>query len=170
MEYSGPYCYTLQLSGDENKRVISKKVYIGKVSKFKIPVTKDKIPKIYVLKHNKQVVYVGYASQSIGKRLGQGVGANGLNGYHGYKWKQVSELELLVFVFNKELKGNKHIGDKPFIDFAEAVEAEIVFLVRQNTGNWPRFQNEIHFNNSNNTIEREKVKTMALNIYNKVSV
>lgn len=58
MDYSGPYYYTLQLSGNENKRVISKKVHNGKVSKFKIPVTKDKTPKIYVLKHNKQLLWL----------------------------------------------------------------------------------------------------------------
>lgn len=124
MEYSGPYHYSLFLSGTEQERFIEKKVQDGVVTNFKRPVTKDKTPKIYVLKHKGKIVYVGYASQSIGKRLGQGVRAKGLNGYYGYKWKQVSEVELLVFIFNKELKGNKHKKDEPIIAFTEAIEAE----------------------------------------------
>ena len=108
---------------------------------------------------------MGYASQSIGKRLGQGLRNSGVNKNLGYKWKQLLEVELFVFVFDKELKGNKHKDDKPFIDFAEAVEAEIVFLVKQNTGNWPEFQNEIHFNNN----EIEKVKKIASQMYIKTT-
>ena len=166
MEYSGPYQYRLFLSGTKQQRFIYKKVQDSVVTNFKSPVTLKKTPKIYLLKYNNTIVYVGYAGQSIGTRLGQGIRASGTNGYYGYKWKQVSEIELLVFVFNKTLKGNKHIYDTPFIEFTEAVEAEIVFLIRQNTGQWPRFQNEIHFNNSVNTKERETVKATALNIYN----
>lgn len=32
--------------------------------------------------------------------------------------------------------------------YGEAVEAEVVYLVRKETGNWPLGQNEIHFNNA----------------------
>lgn len=167
MTYAGPFCYTLQLSGSKDTRFISSKICDGKAGNFNTAITKDKTPKIYVLTYEKEVVYVGYASQSIGKRLGQGVRAHGVNGYHGYKWKQVDRLELTVFVFDKELKGNKQY-DIPFIEFAEAVEAEIVYLVRQSTGKWPKYQNEIHFNNSANTLEREKVKAIAKQMYEKV--
>ena len=163
MEYSGPYRYTLFLSGPEKERFIEIKVQDGKVTNFKRPVTLDKTPKIYILKYQDQIVYVGYASQSIGTRLGQGLRAAGLNGYHGYKWKQVEQLELLVFVFDKTIKGSKHEDDVPYIAFAEAVEAELVYKVRQETGKWPKFQNEIHFNNE----QLEKVTEVALSIYNK---
>lgn len=164
MTYTGPYVYTLMLSGAENKRVISKKICGDRVSNFKAPVTHERTPKIYVLQHKEQIVYVGYASQSIGTRLGQGMRAAGLKGNHGYKWKQVDELELYVFVFDHHLKGSKHKEDQAFVYLGEAVEAELVYLIRQKTGKWPEFQNEIHFNNS----EREKAKEIASQLYTKI--
>lgn len=164
MEYAGPYQYTLYLEDVKQERLIKRKVHNEVATNFKRPVTLKKTPKIYILKYKDKIVYVGYASQPIGTRLSQGIRAKGLNGYHGYKWKHVSEIELLVFVFEKELKGNKHIEDKPFIDFAEAVEAELVLKARQETGKWPEFQNEIHFNN----IALEKATEIASQMYSKI--
>jgi hypothetical protein len=164
MTYTGPYCYTLLLSGKEDKRIISKKICDGKETNFKPPINQNLTPKIYVLKYKGVVVYVGYASQSIGTRLGQGMRAAGLNGYHGYKWKQVEELDLYVFVFDQKLKGSKHKDDKPFVNLAEAVEAELVYLIRGKMGEWPEFQNEIHFNNW----ELEKAKKIAKDLYSKI--
>lgn len=164
MKFTGPYCYTLFLSGENGKRVISKKKCNGVTSKFQKPVTLSKTPKIYILKHEGEIVYVGYASQAIGTRLGQGMSAAGLNGYHGYKWKQVDELELFVYVFDQELKGGKHKDDKQYTLLAEAVEAELVYKVREETGKWPEFQNEIHFNNH----ERAMARRIAGEIYEKI--
>ena len=152
------------LSGEEDKRIISKRVCDGKESSFKTPVTQKQTPKIYVLKYKEAIVYIGYASQSIGTRMGQGMRAAGLNGYHGYKWKQVDKLELYIFVFDQKLKGSKHKDDKTFVNLAEAVEAELVYLVREKTGKWPEFQNEIHFNNE----ELEKAKAIAADLYTKI--
>jgi hypothetical protein len=152
------------LSGKEDKRIISKRVRDGKESTFKTPVTQKLRPKIYVLKYEGAIVYIGYASQSIGTRLGQGMRAAGLNGYHGYKWKQVDKLELYVFVFDQQLQGSKHKEDTPYINLAEAVEAELVYLVREKTGKWPEFQNEIHFNNT----ELENAKAIAADLYTKI--
>ena len=165
MNYNGPYCYTLHLSGEEKKRVISKKTCDGKPTNFQKPVTLNKRPKIYILKAEEKMVYVGYASQSIGTRLGQGIRAGGLNGYHGYKWKQQDELELFVFVFDQELKGSKHKQDESFVLLAEAVEAELVYKVREETGKWPEFQNEIHFNNE----QRDLAKDIAAHMFEKVT-
>tara|TARA_R110002051_G_scaffold256040_3_gene315119 strand:- start:279 stop:785 length:507 start_codon:yes stop_codon:yes gene_type:complete len=161
LNFNGPYCYTLFLSGEETKRVLKKKVCNGKVTNFTKPVTLTKTPKIYILKHKDEIVYVGYASQPIGLRIGQGMRAKGLYGYHGYKWRNVDKLELLVFVAEKTLIGNRAKADLPFIAYAEAVEAELVFLVRDKTGKWPEFQNEIHFNNA----KLEKAKKEAQRIY-----
>ncbi|MBQ4915275.1 hypothetical protein J8L85_12555 [Maribacter sp. MMG018] len=165
MEYKGPYCYTLWLSGSEEKRVLSKNDLEGYATTFKHPVTQNKTPKIYILKQEEEIVYVGYASQSIGTRLAQGIRASGLNGYHGYKWKQANELNLLVFVFDHTLQGDKD-ADKPYVQFAESVEAELVYLIREKTGQWPKFQNEIHFNNHN----LQKAKGVAEEIYAMVNV
>ena len=165
MLYKGPYCYILLLTGDENNRVISKKIYDGKETSFKTPVTKDRTPKIYILKYNKQIVYIGYTSQSISVRLYNGLKATGLNGYHGYKWKKHDEIELLVFVFKQQLNGSKHDDDKPYVNLAEAIEAELVYKVRNETGLWPAYQNEIHFNN----VQLENAKKIAADIYNLVT-
>ena len=50
---------------------------------------------------------------------------------------------------------------KKIISFVESVEAELVYLVRNKTGKWPKNQNEIHFNN----FEIEKAKQVAEKIY-----
>ena len=160
MQYTGPYCYHLSLAGEEQSRFIKKKTYKGVVTNLKSPVTLKHRPKIYIIKHNKEIVYVGYASQSIGVRLGQGIRAKGTHGYYGYKWKQCNELKLYVFVFDQLLKGNKHKDDKPYIDFTKAVEAEIVCKIRQETGKWPKFQNEIHFNNTQLELATAIAETM----------
>ncbi|WP_149304910.1 hypothetical protein [Pareuzebyella sediminis] len=166
MNYKGPICYTLFLTGDEKNRTIYQKMSEGKVANFTAPVTAKLTPKIYVLQHNGKPVYVGYASQSIGTRLNQGLKADGKKGYHGYKWKQADELKLMVFVFEQKLKGKKDNADKPYILFVEAVEAELVYKIRQETGKWPAFQNEIHFNNEN----LEKAKLVAAEIYRKINL
>lgn len=165
MDCSGPYKYTLILSGSKENRVIGRKMQDGNVTSFKWPVTLNKTPKIYILKYKDAIVYVGYTSQSISVRLYNGLKAKGLNGYHGYKWKQHNEIELFVFVFEQDLKGSKHDNDKPFVAFVEAIEAELVYKVRCETGKWPAFQNEIHFNN----YELEKAKEVADEIYNLIN-
>lgn len=152
--------YTLFL--DELNGVIKlvRKEQNGKPCNFKTPVTQKQCPKIYVLKQKESIVYVGYASQSIGARLWQGINAR----KYSYKWRNVKEIELLVFVSNVTLIGNKCKKDKAIIAFAEAVEAELVLKVRQETGKWPKFQNEIHFNN----VLLEKASEIALQIYTKI--
>lgn len=147
MNYSGPYRYQLILSGAEDKRQIVAKLKEGRHTKFVPPLTKNKRPKIYVIKVDKEVVYIGYTSQSITSRLNYGLKAKGKNGYHGYKWKNASdEVELLVFVFERELAGDIE-KDRGTINFVEAIEAELVFKHRAEKGYWPKYQNEIHFNN-----------------------
>jgi len=165
MEYTGPHCYTLQLAGEQDKRVIATKLCNGIEVKYSLPATKLSTPKIYILKEGDAVVYVGYTSQSIATRFRQGIKASGLNGYYGYKWKQANELKLLVFVFDQKLKGNKHEDDKTYIELAEAVEAELVYTVRDKTGMWPAYQNEIHFNNS----QSDLAKGIASEIYQKIT-
>jgi hypothetical protein len=104
---------------------------------------RSKLPKIYLLKSNDEFLYVGYASQSLYTRLGQGFRANGERGYHGYKWKKLEKLELYVFIF-------PFLADtspKESRTYFEAIEAELVYQIRMQTGKWPLYQNEIHFNN-----------------------
>jgi hypothetical protein len=104
---------------------------------------RSRYPKIYVIRSEEDFLYVGYASQSIITRLNQGFRAAGKNGYHGYKWKKLERVEVHVFVF-------PILADTPTKEsrlYFEAIEAELVFQIRTQTGKWPSYQNEIHFNN-----------------------
>lgn len=104
------------------------------VKNYDKPVT-QRCAKLYVVKQNKKVLYVGIALQSIANRLRNGFKAKGIGGYYGYKWKDLKgNLDLLVWSFP---------GEK--LESIEAVEAEVVFAIRQHTGMWPSFQTEIHF-------------------------
>lgn len=148
MNYSGPYRHKLILDGKPGSRRIVSKLKEGKQVNFTSPLTKSKRPKIYVIKIKSDIVYIGYTSQSMTTRLNYGLKASGKNGYHGYKWKKdYDEVELLVFVFEKSYSGDKE-ADLKTKHFVEAIEAELVFKYRSETGMWPKYQHEIHFNNT----------------------
>lgn len=123
-----------------------------KLKTFIRPSTLNNLPKLYLVKHKSKIIYVGITTQSITNRLKQGLNASGKYGYHGYKWKQLGNVTLHVFFFNNDLER------------AETVEAEVVYLIRRNTGFWPEYQNEIHFHF--NATDQEK--RMAEFIYKKV--
>jgi hypothetical protein len=154
--------------------------------KYKIKITKDSIIptnpkeylihsnngscyKIYIIRDRKDFLYVGMAKQKIRARFSGGfraysqkkeTGKSEYGGYSGYKWiekYQVSgrEIELIVFPFiDKVLR-----SDEKFI---EAIEAEIVFLIRTQTNKWPLSQHEIHFHND------AKARKIAGEIFNSI--
>jgi len=66
--------------------------------------------------------------------LRQGFAAKGEHGYHGYKWKDQNTAELLIWGFPDSAP--EHV---------EAIEAELVYFIREKTGEWPKYQMEIHF-------------------------
>jgi hypothetical protein len=110
---------------------------------FSGPVTHD-CSKVYVVSTGGKIVYVGSTKQPLRRRLYGALNAEGQNGYYGYAWKHSSDpLDLDVWIFD-EVAVEK--GKRCMV--AETVEAEIVFLVRQRDGNWPRHQTEIHFHPS----------------------
>lgn len=73
----------------------------------------------------------------------------------GYKWipefNKKKSARVHVFVFDEKFDTNRG----PI----EAIEGELVFLIRQRTGQWPKYQNEIHFTNS------APAKKVAFEIY-----
>ena len=101
---------------------------------FLHPDVSDKLPKLYIVKHNRDIYYVGITTQDIRKRLRQGFSAQGEHGYHGYKWKNQGVAELLIWSF--PVSTQEHV---------EAIEAELVYFIRGKTGEWPKYQMEIHF-------------------------
>ena len=115
--------------------------------------------KLYVIKQGEKFLYVGEANCTIVTRLRRGFTSyryfvkNGIGrgGYQGYKWIKLSdsklrpELSIYVHVF-----AEKHAN---FRGFVEAIEGELVYLIRKETQQWPVFQNEIHFNNESGSRE-----------------
>ncbi|NOZ36012.1 MAG: hypothetical protein GXO80_12030 [Chlorobi bacterium] len=121
---------------------------VGK-SKFYGDVLTLKTFKIYIVRNDKEFIYIGKTTQQIGTKFGQGFRAftkdkdenERISGYGGYKWiEEFEDKELNLDVID--------LGDNATDEFAEAVEAEIVFQIRQRYLYWPKYQNEIHFNNN----------------------
>lgn len=121
-----------------------------KVDHFLPPDTKA-VPKIYVVKHNRDICYVGITSQSISSRLRVGFKAEGEHGYHGYKWKdEIEQADLLIWAFDKGTN-------------IESIEAELVYFIREKTGKWPKYQMEIHFHHGATKRDEQTAKSI-LNI------
>ena len=146
-----PYIFDLELF---NAKIISWTDFsTGKLTpKLSKPLTGSDY-KIYVLTSNKKVLYIGTTKSSLKSRLNSGLKANGKNGYHGYKWKDEKNIRIFVWNFDKLDKYQ-----------TENIEAELAFTVRNKTGKWPKFQNEIHFNNS----YEEKGKKIANKMYERI--
>jgi hypothetical protein len=82
---------------------------------------------------------VGIAQQPMSSRLNLGFKANGKSGYHGYKWKKLQQrLRLSIWTASNE-------GGYVTLRELEIVEAEVAFLCRHKSGQWPMYQHEIHF-------------------------
>jgi hypothetical protein len=123
--------------------------------------------KIYVLTMLDQFIYVGLTKQKIGTKLQQGfksylkdLEGKRQAGYGGYKWikKHIeTENSLTLHVFD--------LGCEIAKSHSEAIEAEIVYAIRQETGMWPLEQNEIHFNNENSLSQE-----FGRRIFNKLSL
>lgn len=111
----------------------------------------DKLPKLYVVKHGKEICYVGITKQDIRKRLRYGFSAQGNHGYYGYKWKDLATVDLLIWSFPDRTT-----------DHVEAIEAELVYFIREKTGKWPTYQMEIHFHGASKTQMQ-----IAMSIFNK---
>lgn len=123
-----------------------------KGSGFVYPDISDKLSKLYIIKRSEEIYYVGITTQNIRERLRQGFSAQGEHGYHGYKWKNEDEVEVLVWCFPDS--SPKHV---------EAIEAELVYFIREKTGNWPKYQMEIHFHRAS-----ESEKQVARSILGQV--
>lgn len=109
------------------------------VCKFSSPASKKNLAKLYTVTENKVLLYIGITSQSMSSRLNSGLKSKGKNGYHGYKWKGIrSGLTLRIWTIQEKELYISHSD-------VEAIEAEVAFLCRHLSKNWPKYQNEIHF-------------------------
>lgn len=110
--------------------------------------------KLYFIYYDKDILYVGEANTSIKTRFQRSctsynhyiTNGKARGGYKGYKWlnktdNPVRKLKVAVATFSEVYDPD----DKRA--FIEAIEGELVYLIRNKYGYWPKFQNEIHFSN-----------------------
>ncbi len=132
-------CYKLKIGGKNGERTIKKvnelKPNIG-VSHFSGPSAKNGNEKLYIVRRDKKVIYVGVTKQPISARLRGGLRASGKNGYYGYKWRGLSEVDLFIWT-----------SDSMSREELETIEGDLVYYIKNKTGRWPEYQNEIHFHN-----------------------
>ena len=134
MPLSGPFTYQIKFTPNgitEVKSPNEDRRFSGNAS---LPV-----PKLYVVSDGKKPIYVGQTRQTIGDRMRSGFQSDGSHGYHGYAWRHNSSTAT-IDVWVQEGK-----EDSAWI---ETVEAEVVFLIRQEHDQWPEYQTEIHFHQS----------------------
>jgi len=129
-------CHCIEVNGQETSHFIA-------------PDTKSGIQKPYIVKYDEDICYVGITSQPMSSRLRLGFKDEGHYGYHGYKWKEkLKEAELLVWHFPDQTNA-----------YVEAIEAELVYYIREKTGKWPKYQMEIHFHRASE-IEKSIAKSI----------
>jgi len=111
--------------------------------KFQTPATLPEKQKLYVVTAEGEVLYVGRTSRPMADRIRLGLRPGKRRGYHGYKWrKPIGRLLTLRVCMTGR---SKHM--------TEAVEAEMVRIVRCVTGKWPEGQTEIHSHNARGAAE-----------------
>ncbi|WP_427873520.1 hypothetical protein [Flavobacterium sp. MMS24-S5] len=114
--------------------------------------------KLYIIHYKGEILYVGEANHSIKTRFQRGSTSfnyfirkgKARGGYKGYKWlnKEYNvsrNLSVCVAIFNEKYDHNR--------SFIEAIEGELVYLVRKKLDYWPKFQHEIHFSNYDGATE-----------------
>ena len=128
-------------------------------NKFSGHMTSGK-PKLYIFSRDGKPIYVGATVQKMASRLNLGWKAKGVGGYHGYRFRhEGTEVNLDVWVDTDEVQ--KTSADLRSGSDIETVEAEIVYLLRHRTGQWPAFQTEIHFYQSDGTHREAAEKVMS---------
>lgn len=138
MNLNAPQEYCLTPLGKGRYALVEK----ARTVRFSKPASSSDAGKVYTLSRQGRLLYVGVAMQRMSARLWNGFAASGKGGYHGYKWKDLrSKLRLVVWTASTSGKPARRRD-------LETVEAEVAFLCRQRSGQWPRYQNEIHFYSS----------------------
>ena len=145
-------------AGNNSKRIVSVLDDDGKETTFS---TEEGQPKLYVVSSKGKPIYVGGTKQPFRKRLNYGLTANGQKGYRGYLWRDwYKQVAIDIWNMTMEDEDFESMKDDPSIQRAEGddkrkkdilvetVEAEVVLLIQQKYGHWPKYQSEIHFHQS----------------------
>jgi hypothetical protein len=151
MTLTGPDTYELKISGGKHSVVAP----YGQPH-FVAPATLN-VPKLYVVSRGSSLSYVGVTLQPMTSRLRGGMLADGLHGYHGYAWKKVDSLLRLDIWYLQGVEKERASNE------LETIEAEVVYLSRIRSGQWPTGQTEIHFHQS-----KDVHRTWAKRILDKI--
>jgi len=137
LKLEGPYTYQVSVDGDDSYSVLSAE---GRRT-FLAPVT-TRGPKLYVFSHSSSLIYIGQTVQGMSARMRLGFKADGTGGYWGYRWrKELAEASLHIWVLNECPEEEEFYA-------LECIESEVVYLYRSEFNQWPKFQTEIHFHES----------------------
>jgi hypothetical protein len=135
MMLNEPQDYTLELVDAGSYRLHTE----AGVGSFSKPSTVRGLAKLYTVSDAGVLFYVGIAEQPMSSRLRVGFNASGKGGYHGYKWKGLGH-RLALSVWTAQVSGRP-----ASLREMETVEAEVAFRCREQSGQWPAYQHEIHF-------------------------
>ncbi len=134
MRLNDPSDFDLALSGGKYKLSCE-----SGPAKFSAPISTRGIAKLYTVSSDSSLLYVGIAQQPMSSRLSYGLRATGKSGYHGYKWKSHEGVLRLTIWTASDSDGYASLRE------LETIEAEVAFLCRHLSGQWPLNQHEIHF-------------------------
>ena len=126
--------YRLKL---KDRAIVSIQINGQEVRSLIEPDNRDQLSKLYIIESASEIVYIGRTKRNLRRRLHDGLQARGRGGYYGYMWKELTEVDVLVWSF-------PHEDDR----YLETLEGELVFLFRKHTGKWPLYHMEIHFHNA----------------------
>ncbi len=144
MQLSGPERYRLTFDSDKNTYSSTPK-FAG--------IATSKKPKLYVFSFDGKPVYVGTTKTRLSARFYTGWKATGKHGYHGYALRNALTNAVLDVWCQEDAP-----RERPMLEI-ETVEAEVVFLIRF-AGQWPQYQTEIHFHESNESHRTAAVAIM----------
>ena len=148
MKLCGPFTYQINFTYEgitSVKGPTGQKNFSGQAS--------SKSPKLYIISSGNRPLYVGETRQRVKDRLRYGFKASGEHGYYGYDWRRnLAEADVDIWV--------QEGGDTGTKREIETVEAEVVFLIRKEFGQWPAYQTEIHFHPSDD-VHREEAKKIV---------
>lgn len=136
---------------------------------FSNPVTLASRPKLYVISDEGKPIYVGKTTDPIATRLRNGFNPSPRYPY-GYLWRHyLNEARIDIWILTLYEQDIADMEEDPSMKRAisnnnekrieeiviETLEAEVVFLFRQNNGQWPEYQSEIHFHQAQDAIRRK---------------
>ena len=167
MRLSKPHTYQITWRREETPKVVKSD---NDKLHFSNPVTLESTPKLYVISDRGKPIYVGKTTGPIAARLSEGFKPAGHNGYKGYLWRHyLKKATINIWILTLDGRDTAELEEDPIMKLAikgdnkkrtkkrieeiiiETLEAEIVLLIQRKWGQWPEYQSEIHFHQSQDT-------------------